>query len=66
MIIFTNIQAQEAKRFMQILVLYLQGSHPHNDPDLTGAWAFLVNGFKWWIIFPQGKITSLFLYFYPY
>lgn len=32
------------------------GSHPHNDPDLTGAWAFLLNGFKWWIIFPQDGV----------
>ena len=61
-----NIQAQEVKRFVQIFILYIQGSHPHNDPDLTGAWALLLNGFKWWIIFPQGKITSLFLHFYPY
>ena len=61
-----NIQAKEVKRFVQIFVLYFKGSHPHNDPDLTGAWAFLLNGFKWWIIFPQGKITSLFLHFYPY
>ena len=37
------------------------GSHPHNDPDLMGAWAYLVNGFKWWIIFPQGRKFERFL-----
>jgi len=31
------------------------GSHPHNDPDLTGAWNYLINGYKWWVIFPNGK-----------
>ena len=31
------------------------GSHPHNDPDLMGAWAYLINGYKLWVIFPQGR-----------
>ena len=31
------------------------GSHPHNDPDLMGAWAYLINGYKMWVIFPQGR-----------
>lgn len=30
------------------------GSHPHNDPDLAGAWNYLLNGYKWWVIFPNG------------
>ncbi len=38
----------------------ISGSHPHNDPDLMGAWAYLVNGFKWWVIFPQGKFALRF------
>ncbi len=42
-------------------VIYSQaktGSHPHNDPDLTGAWAYLINGLKFWAIFPKGNISQ--------
>ena len=34
------------------------GSHPHNDPDLTGAWNYLINGLKYWVIFPRGEHIS--------
>ncbi len=34
------------------------GSHPHNDPDLTGAWNYLINGYKWWVIFPNGRTAK--------
>jgi hypothetical protein len=27
----------------------------HVDPDLTGAWNYMVNGLKWWVIMPDGK-----------
>lgn len=30
------------------------GSHPHNDPDLSGAWNYMINGYKYWAIFPPG------------
>ena len=30
------------------------GSHVHQDPDLTGAWNYLINGLKWWVVFPRG------------
>lgn len=35
--------------------IVLIGSHPHNDPDLAGAWAYLLNGYKWWVVFPNGQ-----------
>ena len=36
------------------------GSHPHSDPDLTGAWNYLINGHKYWAIFPPGIIKPFF------
>ena len=34
------------------------GSHPHEDPDLTGAWNYLINGYKWWAVFPRGNLNK--------
>lgn len=37
-----------------IISMESTGSHPHNDPDLTGAWNYMINGYKWWVMFPAG------------
>ena len=37
------------------LFVTFSGSHPHVDPDLAGAWNYLFNGFKYWVIFPHGQ-----------
>lgn len=42
-------------------IIYSQkntGSHPHSDPDLTGAWNYLFNGYKYWAIFPHSAVKS--------
>ena len=31
------------------------GSDVHTDPDMTGAWNYLLSGEKHWVVFPQGK-----------
>ena len=30
------------------------GSDVHTDPDMTGAWNYLLSGKKHWVVFPQG------------
>ena len=47
-------------------ILYSQkmtGSHPHSDPDLTGAWNYLISGRKYWVILPTGKIRLFYVFF---
>ena len=46
-------------------ILYSQkmtGSHPHSDPDLTGAWNYLISGRKYWVILPTGKIRLSYIF----
>ena len=40
--------------FLRNNFFVITGSHPHTDPDHTGAWNYLINGAKWWVLFPQG------------
>ena len=40
-------------------LFFYVGSHPHHDPDLTGAWSYLLNGIKWWVVFPRGNFIEL-------
>ena len=39
----------------KILRQQFSGSHLHVDPDLTGAWSYLVTGQKWWVVLAEGK-----------
>ena len=36
------------------------GSLLHVDPDCTGAWNYLIHGYKHWVIFPPGNFTNQF------
>ena len=33
------------------------GSDLHNDPDVMGAWNYLINGKKHWAVFPKGAYS---------
>ena len=33
------------------------GSYIHVDPDITGAWNYLISGYKHWVIFPPCKYS---------
>ena len=35
------------------------GSDLHNDPDVMGAWNYLINGKKHWVVFPKGEFCGL-------
>ena len=35
------------------------GSQLHGDPDLTGAWNYLIHGYKHWVIFPPCKCSKM-------
>ena len=35
------------------------GSQLHCDPDLTGAWNYLIHGYKHWVIFPPCKCSKI-------
>ncbi len=35
------------------------GSQLHGDPDLTGAWNYLIHGYKHWVIFPPCKFFKI-------
>jgi len=34
------------------------GSDLHNDPDVMGAWNYLINGKKHWVVFPKGDAAD--------
>ena len=42
-------------RARRIIRRPFSGSHLHVDPDLTGAWSYLVTGLKWWVVLAEGN-----------